>query len=168
MSAFWGAEIIHLSSATCHDLFWERHFVGKHRNVKYACTSTPRTRAFSLINHAITVFVKIKQKEAIAKKYCVNRFIVSYCSSISLIIVAVIAAQCFDVQARFFFTCCSHFADPLDFMACKLIPRSMVLNYSVIYAGHGLCNQQFVHAALICRIAALVLCYLIIGRYRNM
>ena len=63
MSAFWGAEIIHLSSATCHDLFRERHFVAKHRSVKYACTSTPCTCAFSLINHVITVFVKIKQKK---------------------------------------------------------------------------------------------------------
>jgi len=35
----------------------------------------------------------------------------------------------------------------------------MVLNYSVIYAGHGVCNQQFVHVAFICRIAALVLSY---------
>lgn len=58
MNTFWGAEIIHLSSATCPDLFRERHFAGKRRSVKYAGTSIPRTRAFSLINHAITVSVK--------------------------------------------------------------------------------------------------------------
>lgn len=63
MSAFWSVKIIHLSSVTCRDLFREHHFAGKHRSVKYACTSTSRIRAFSLINHAIMILVKKREKK---------------------------------------------------------------------------------------------------------
>lgn len=109
----------------------------------------------------ITVFVKKKEKK-IAKKYYVKRLIVSYCSSMSLIIIiakTVIAAgfgMWVTVMRQFFFYSLFSFRWPIGLHGSQIIIESSILNYSVICAGHGACNQQFVHAALICRIAALV------------
>lgn len=107
---------------TCLDLFRERHFAQKHRNVKY-CTLIPRIRAFSLINHAITVLIKRKkEKKAIVKKYCVKRLIVSYVLVINCGESSHRCASGFGIWVQFFFIRRSRFIDPLDFMVRKLLP----------------------------------------------
>jgi len=60
------------------------------------------------------------------------------------------------VMRQFFFYSPFSFCWPIGLHGSQIIIGSSILNYSVICAGHGACNQQFVHAALICRIAELV------------
>lgn len=106
---------------TCLDLFGERHFAQKHRNVKY-CTLIPRIRAFNLINHAITVLVKKRRKKQSLRNTALSAL--SFPTFLSLIVAkAVIATHRVSAfECNSFFIRRSRFIDPLDFMVRKLLP----------------------------------------------
>lgn len=158
-------KMIHLSSRGCTVVISFERIILQGNNAALRHTRALGLRTFnkSRDNESGKNSAEKEEASAIWNTVYTKRLIVSYCWSVSLIIMmkVIFPLQRFDISfLPFFFhawrvsVTLIRRASWFAYYAAPAGPARWI--YSVIYAGYGGRNQQSAHVALICRIAALV------------